>query len=168
MILLSLASKGSIVYLSAYTYDRSDVTEQLLLAQACGAIVRVILDEKSINGATREMRPQAIRMLQSGVEVRSLCGKSCVEEYRATGRNVASHLRGIHHSKTLLVDEFLVVGSCNWTTSSRSNFETGTLLQLHKVGLEEIRAFCSERWSEAVPVTVEDLRREGRGPSAPR
>ena len=48
---------------------------------------------------------------------------------------------GIQHSKTLLVDESFIIGSCNWTSSSRSNHEASVLLALEAPGL----LACDER-----------------------
>ena len=41
---------------------------------------------------------------------------------------------GIQHSKTLLVDDYLVVGSTNWTSASRNNQELGVLIRLSEAG----------------------------------
>jgi phosphatidylserine/phosphatidylglycerophosphate/cardiolipin synthase-like enzyme len=157
--MVSLASKGSEVMLCGYTYDREDLTELLLLAAMSGARVRVLLDQNSLFGRTRDMSQQAIRLVQGGVEVRMLQGESVTDHYKSVGRSVSNHIRGIHHSKSLLVDEFLLVGSCNWTTSSRANFETGVIVKLTSVGLANTKEFLLSRWSAGSPASVEDLRR---------
>jgi len=41
---------------------------------------------------------------------------------------------GIQHSKTLLVDNYLIAGSCNWTNSSRLNTELSVLVHLSEEG----------------------------------
>ena len=42
---------------------------------------------------------------------------------------------GIQHSKTVLSDEFLIVGSCNWTSASRENHEEDMLVALNEAGV---------------------------------
>ena len=68
---------------------------------------------------------------------------------------------GIQHSKTVLADEPVLIGSCNWTTSSRQNHEIGVLLSLNEVGLAAYDGrlrFIKER---AVPFS-EEFERSGR------
>ena len=43
---------------------------------------------------------------------------------------------GIQHSKTLLCDEHIIVGSCNWTNSSRLNQERSVLIALNEKGMQ--------------------------------
>ena len=43
---------------------------------------------------------------------------------------------GLQHSKTLLVDEHMIVGSANWTHSTLSNQECSALIRLNDQGLE--------------------------------
>ena len=61
----------------------------------------------------------------------------------------------------MLCDEYTVIGSCNWTTSSRSNHEIDVLLALNEVGLaayDERLGFIKET---AVPFS-DDMERAGR------
>ena len=54
-------------------------------------------------------------------------------EYAAVGRKVRPGF-GILHQKTVMVGRYLIVGSTNFTTSSRNNHEMSTLLWLHAEG----------------------------------
>jgi phosphatidylserine/phosphatidylglycerophosphate/cardiolipin synthase-like enzyme len=60
--------------------------------------------------------------------------ESGVEVYLTSGATGSS---GIQHSKTLLVDDYLIVGSTNWTTSSKQNEEMSVLVQLNPDGFEQ-------------------------------
>ena len=44
---------------------------------------------------------------------------------------------GLQHSKTLLVDEHMIVGSANWTNSTLNNQECSALIHLNNEGLEQ-------------------------------
>jgi hypothetical protein len=159
-ILLSLASSTSQVCISAFTFDRSDIVELLLIASRTGATVKVLLDEAStLRGQTRDTPSQVLQLLQNGIPVRTLCGESVLEAYREVGRSVASHIRGIHHAKAVAVDEYVVMGSCNWTTSSRSNYESGMLLRLDIEQASKYYDVYEELWQRAVPVSAEVLRK---------
>ena len=68
---------------------------------------------------------------------------------------------GIQHSKTVLCDEYAVIGSCNWTTASRSNHEIDVLLALNEVGLaayDERVGFIKEHAQEF----SDEMERAGR------
>ena len=77
----------------------------------------------------------------SGTEISLADGKDIQGEYRTVGRHVPPG-RGIQHSKTLFVadnadfsgENYLIIGSCNWTTSSRCNYELSSLIQLDRDG----------------------------------
>ena len=60
--------------------------------------------------------------MDGGVEVR-LC-RGC------------SNGTGIQHSKTLMIDMFLIVGSANWTNASQSNQEVSILFAMNADGIE--------------------------------
>lgn len=61
-------------------------------------------------------------------------GKSVSAAYQADRRKVkvGSGLQGLHHAKSALICSgrvnHMIVTSCNWTTSSRSNREVGVLI----------------------------------------
>jgi phosphatidylserine/phosphatidylglycerophosphate/cardiolipin synthase-like enzyme len=73
----------------------------------------------------------------SGGDIRLVNGRDIQTEYSAAGRSCPPG-RGIMHSKSLLVSDradfsgenYVIVGSCNWTISSLCNVETSVLLQL--------------------------------------
>jgi phosphatidylserine/phosphatidylglycerophosphate/cardiolipin synthase-like enzyme len=158
-MLISLAGARSKVRISAFTYDRGDITELLKLAVVSGASVQILLDEGQVlGGQTRDAPQQALEMLAAGIEVRTLTGRTAAEVYREVGRSVAGHIKGIQHSKTVLVDDYMLVGSCNWTTSSRANFETGVFLKLNAQQAGDAYELFQSRWDQASMVAAEKLR----------
>ena len=96
-------------------------------------------------------------MLQaSGVAVKLLDGGPSGPFYREVGRTQSG--LGIAHAKvaiaTVAEGSFAVVGSANWTTSSRANLETGVLIQLSETGASELWAMIGarlERGAELLP-----------------
>ena len=74
--------------------------------------------------------------MAAGVDIRLATGKSVRDAYMSDNRDVrvGSGLQGLHHAKSILVLRAssaaeLVVGSTNWTTSSRANRECGLFLK---------------------------------------
>ena len=64
-------------------------------------------------------------------------GTSVREAYSADGRDIGSmgaSIKGVIHGKNCLVVEgrhsLCLVGSCNWTTSSKSNLEFGVEIEI--------------------------------------
>ena len=96
-------------------------------------------------------------LLNGCVEVRLRQGRGFREEYLAVERFVGGHFKGIQHSKTLIVDIRMLVGSCNWTTSSRSNLERTALIQVQSSALEEMMAEHDRVWSSASTLAKEPV-----------
>jgi len=110
------------VVLTAFTYDLNTVTEALIQAAQRGIDVTVIVDKShSESGATLSMPERLGQLRDGGAKVYTCRG--------ATGSS------GIQHSKTLLVDDKAIIGSANWTNSSRSNDEVSMLVWLGPDGL---------------------------------
>ena len=72
--------------------------------------------------------------------------------YKEVGR--APGGRGIAHAKLLVAEvaegRLCVIGSCNFTTSSRANLESGLLVALSPFGVAEIDAVVSGRMAKGV------------------
>jgi phosphatidylserine/phosphatidylglycerophosphate/cardiolipin synthase-like enzyme len=167
LLLLALVNEESEVMLMGYTFDRSDLVEQLLIAQAMCGKVRVLLDETFTFGdKCRNTKAEVLRLLHGSVEMRSWSGRSCADVYREVGRSVASHIRGIQHSKVLRVDDYLIVGSCNWTTASRANSELGVLIKMNPDQIGRVERLLESRWEGGEPVRIEDVRLQQPSSSA--
>ena len=119
--------------MTAYTFDQPDVIESLI---SFTGPVKLLSDKGQSTGTSTKLQMQSLQQVaRSGVKCRMASGTSLLESYTADGRmtTIGKSLKGIQHSKTLLIkgdtESYLLVGSSNWTTSSRSNTEFGFLLQ---------------------------------------
>ena len=99
----------------------------------------------SLSGKTRDQLKMLQRLQAEGCEVKCLVGVSCADEYRAVGRNPFNGL-GLLHAKVVHTDAGSVLGSCNWTTSSRANIEVGVHV---KFTSQESRRLLAE-WSRQI------------------
>ena len=82
----------------------------------------IVLDySHTLTGSTMWMVDRLSQMKAGGVKVLLSAG--------------VSGDSGIQHSKTVLCDEYVIIGSCNWTTASRANQEIDVLVALNEVGL---------------------------------
>ena len=73
------------------------------------------------------------------------------EAYEADGRKSIGG-RGLLHAKGLLIEDFLLLGSTNWTTSSKANHELSTLMELSRAGHAQF-----EKWLETMDESAEIL-----------
>ena len=105
-------------------------------------------------------------------------GKDIQEEYANVGRRVPPG-RGMHHRKCLFVflhggstdQAYCVIGSTNFTTSSRANQELSVLLALNDHGVQEAEGIIDKArrasvvMTEAVVQEAEEERNRRRGVS---
>ena len=75
---------------------------------------------------------------------------------------------GIQHSKTVLSNEYLIVGSCNWTSASRENHEEDMLVALNEAGLvaHDERLMYIQEHSQAFNDEMEKAGRDHRSKRA--
>ena len=148
-----------LVVLLGFTYDRPDVTGKLIELARGGTAVIVVVDKKSaLSGMTKEMPGALMQMAAQGVVVRVAEGDDSRAEYEAVGR-CSMGAKGVHHCKGIFVhlglEAHTIIGSCNWTTSSRSGRELGVYLTLRGEGVEYyleifgLSVVMSEDYSEA-------------------
>jgi phosphatidylserine/phosphatidylglycerophosphate/cardiolipin synthase-like enzyme len=124
---------GGEVCLTAYTIDQPDLVEALIGYKGS---VRMIADMGQSQGNRTKLQMQTIQQVsRSGIRVRLCNGAPVHESYKQDRRavNVGRSIRGLQHSKTMMVrvgdKSYLVIGSANWTTSSRSNVEMGVSIE---------------------------------------
>ena len=121
------------VMLRAYSFDAPSVLEALEAAVARGASCSLIADASQCS-KTKLQWQSLKRVVTAGVSVRLATGRSVRDAYVSDGRGAAvgAGLKGLHHAKALLVigdkTAELVVGSLNWSTSSKANSECGLRL----------------------------------------
>ena len=151
-----IKASRAFVWVLAFTYDRADITQALLEAKRRRCDVKVGSDTSwALGTKAKEQGPRLKQLVAGGVEVRVLNGRSYSGEYKAVGRSPKGGL-GMSHAKVIYADGGLapeagccaVIGSCNWTTSSRANNEVGVLVRLDPQAAEElggrIRAFMEK------------------------
>ena len=136
------------VALTGFTFDLLVIMEALIRAAVRGLEVVAVFDTShALKGATTFMVDRLSALRNSGVCV--------LLSHGVSGES------GIQHSKTVLADELVLIGSCNWTSASKLNHEIDVLLSLNEVGLaayDERIGFIKRR---AVPFS-DDMERAGR------
>ena len=139
------AQAGWIWLLTCYTFDVEAITIDVQEATRRDVKTTVIVDHRtSLGNGTRDMLASLKAMRFSGTQISLADGKDIQGVYATVGRHVPPG-RGIQHSKTLFVadnadfsgENYLIIGSCNWTTSSRCNYELSSLIQLSTDGAKK-------------------------------
>ena len=151
-----LEVKGEAMML-AYTFDQPDIVDALLRRSGT---TRLLVDKGQSTGERTKLQRQSLLQLsRGGVRIRLISGSSLSEAYQRDNRSnvIGRGLRGIQHSKSLLVSEAegstgrLVLGSSNFTTSSRANAELGVSLvgDVHHQVFQDYVAHFELLWSTA-------------------
>jgi phosphatidylserine/phosphatidylglycerophosphate/cardiolipin synthase-like enzyme len=127
--LLKTAESGMLVILLGYYFDRADIAEELVEAAARGACVTCVFDRGAlVKGTSKHMKTELDRLASTRVVVRILEGEDTRADYEAVGRS-GTGFPGLQHAKALLVESRAIIGSTNWTTSSRGNSEMSLLVE---------------------------------------
>ena len=109
------------ITMTGYTFDVGEIADALTGAAARGVDVTLIMDRIHVlKGTTIAMVEKLSALRHAGANVWLCSGKT-------TGS-------GIQHSKTLLAGRVCIIGSTNWTQSSRLNQEISVLLSLNERG----------------------------------
>ena len=146
--LVGLAVKH--VSLLAFTYDLPALQQQLIetagrILPRSGHVVRVGLDAKTTAGSKPRDQQQFAQQLQANkIEVSLIRGGALGPEYALVNRPVSGW--GIQHAKAALIGSDLILGSCNWTTSSRANIEVG----VHVKFTSQESSRLSEEWGAQI------------------
>jgi phosphatidylserine/phosphatidylglycerophosphate/cardiolipin synthase-like enzyme len=140
------------ITLTCYTFDLDELTNALSEAAERSVNVTVIADKRHCHGGTTKFQADRMnRMRQRGVRVLLADGLPIQDAYGEIGRKVRPGM-GIQHSKVMVSDDHMIVGSTNWTTSSRSNHELSVLNHLTSEGQN---AWC--QWSQHVRDSASEL-----------
>ena len=105
---LNESDRTSEIYIRAYSFDQPDVIQAAQAALMRGSKVWIVTDGSQTRGSTKQQL-QSLKMLrESGGQIRICCGNSVGAAYEEDGRSVkvGGKLRGLHHSKTMLVRFF--------------------------------------------------------------
>ena len=132
------------VLLLGYTYDLPELQEALIDAARRRVMVRVGLDRRTTLSTRHRDQQQFAQQLQANrIPVILMKGWPLAPEYKKVGRTVTG--TGIQHAKTVLVDNMLVIGSVNWTVSSKANSELAALVRMHPLGERAVREAIEHR-----------------------
>ena len=154
------------VILLGYTFDLPLIQQALIEAASRRVAVKVGLDYKTTRSSRPRDQQQFAQQLQAHrIQVMLLKGGPLAPEYQEVGRMVSG--TGIQHAKTVLADEKLVVGSCNWTVSSRANSEIGVEIRLSPSGERVVKDVMESRLAGGERLEVA-LARPRRGRSVSR
>ena len=119
------------------------LVDALVKTSERGVEVQVLVDHgRNLKGTTAAQMERLDRLRAKGVEV-------------FLSRGVTSG--GIQHSKTLFVDGFYIVGSTNWTSSSRSNHESSVLLELSADGVDSVKQKLTYMKDVSTRLIVEEV-----------
>jgi len=145
MRLFLIRTSSKIIVITCFTFDLEEVVDALIAAVVRGVPDVIVLADKrhTYGGITVNQSRRIWRLRDNGVIVGLCTGTDVGLSYSEHQRQVRPGLTGIQHSKTLLADEFLVHGSCNWTTSSRANNEIDTLVHLNPDGISRMMLIYS-------------------------
>ena len=131
------------VWMTAFTFDEPSIVKALKdhLDQGSGRVCILVDEEMSRKPlATNEVKTKNQHNVQNelaaaGAKCQLVKGKDRTPEYGAINRRIGGTFIGHQHSKTIYLKgepgktSYLLVGSSNWTTSSRANIELGMLVR---------------------------------------
>ena len=134
-----------------YTFDLDIICTALEAAKKRGVKVTVIGDRGRTNQA-KGTQALMSRLRSHKIETKIMDGVPLQEHYTAGAQPSSGFIqnrKGIVHSKFMLADRDLVMGSTNFTTSSQCNLETNCQIKLTDKGLEDVKRFYQAAFSEA-------------------
>ena len=159
--LILRAAPGERVTMLGFSFDRSELVCALIGAKKRGCHVRVVLDkDMTLKGRTRDQLSSSKELVACGVLVRIAAGVPLGPEYRAVGRSVPGFLNGIQHSKAVLAGREAVIGSANWTTSSRSNWELGLHVEFAASHVDIVEEMFLGSWHAGVDLALAQITAE--------
>ena len=134
--------------------------EAVRSAASRGCDTYLVCDRSQASGKTKQQL-QVLKELRSvGTKVKLASGLGVNQAYRSDGRSVrvGSRLQGLHHAKSVMIwchpgDKVeMLVGSCNFTTSSKANKEASIGISVNS-GTELVR-----RWESAFEEALKMVR----------
>ena len=176
---IELVESGGSIKILAYSYDRQDISAALAAAQKRGVQVQVLIDHRQTLKGPKEQLAVVQQLRSQGISVKTLSGVALGPEYHAAGRAATptaySGLQGIMHVKGAIIKQspdkdvwWTLLGSTNWTTSSRCNVEWSQGLNISgdEPELKRVLDRFSELWQAATDFTEAEVRQAQRSRSA--
>ena len=105
----------------------------------------VYVDHRNtLANTARDQLQRLLELRANGIPIKVVKGHLMKEAYGADGGSSIGG-RVLLHAKALLIDNFLLLGSTNWTRSSKANHEMSVLLELNREGHAQV-----DKWLETV------------------
>jgi phosphatidylserine/phosphatidylglycerophosphate/cardiolipin synthase-like enzyme len=152
--------RGGEIDLICYTFDLEVVVSGLEEARKRHNVIRLLINKGS--AATKGTKQLLDRLetveshVRSGerkLQIKVAEGTPLREQYIRAGQNSPiQSKKGIVHAKFLRVNSTLLVGSCNWTTSSQCNREAVLESDLTTEGLVQAKKLFESYWATAEPL----------------
>ena len=157
---------GEYVLMTAFSFDRQDVVDELVAAKKRGIDIKLAVDKKmSLSGTTRDQLKSLKTLVAHGVRVHACQGTPYGAEYRAVGRNPVGG-RGIQHSKTVMSEVEVLIGSTNFTTASRANIEVNVHVKLSREEHEKLKARLMKVFEEGAGLSEAEIEAAQKSRSA--
>ena len=143
------------ITLVAYSFDQPQVVEAL---EGHQGRTRLLADLSQTHGKTKQQYQVLLRLQRAGCSIRVGSGTSVRSAYLSDQREISAmggSIRGIIHGKSCLLVEgrraLSLIGSCNWTTSSKSNLEFGIQVDLDAESefVKDYLAHFEGTWAQA-------------------
>ena len=142
------------VFLAGFTFDLDPIVDKMIECFQRQGNVAVLLDKVHACGRTCKEEHQAVsRLIGAGITCYLSDGVDLHTGYMEAGRDIMRGMMGKMHSKFLVAGPYLVIGSTNWTSSSKGNHETSVLIYLNVEGWRAMRDRC-ERLKQGASHTL--------------
>ena len=148
------------IKISGMSFDEPNIVDAVEGACRRRCDVEIVLDLSwTVHKNTcRDQRASADPIQKAGGRVLLSSGVPIAPNYAEAGRRCSQRAamnNGIQHSKIAWIGNLCILGSTNWTTSSRCNREVSVELALTAVGI----AGMETMWEENVALGARSLRR---------
>ena len=135
------------IHIVCYTFDLDTLKDHLLEAKRRQVTVEIVADRmQSYGNCTRSQHNVLQRLEQAGVSL-----------YTRSGAR--GGLAGICHAKMIYNNEFVVLGSCNFTRNSQNNFEINADIKIQN--LQEVHNIFQRAKTAAQPFVRGAVHRDG-------
>ena len=130
----------------------ADVTERIIESFLNGNWTEVFADRQvaGTGNSCPNMPDRMTELAAAGVPVGLLVGENARQYYAAADRECSG--RGIMHSKVLRIGSVLMIGSANWTTRSKANWELTAVIDLNEDGCQQFEQWMVLFRSAAEPL----------------
>lgn len=154
LFMLKTGQAEHITWLACWL-DLLDMVEAVREARTRDCTAELFVDfRQSVGGQTLEQANRLKVLQAAGVAVRLVSGINTKDPYAEAGRSVGPG-QGLMHAKVLQVGPVVIVGSANWTTSSKSNEEMCLLVHLTDEGTTRMAHRYELLRRRSVPFTLQ-------------